>query len=288
VVCSTQPDGGALPRRPDAIAPEPSEAAPAQEAVCQPPLVIETPGLSRVSEKPASANLVETRFTESEKPQVLPPFEVLRGDPPLVRAMRCYVERRPDDAISYLRSYDAENQEILLSLLPLTIRMAEGSLAQTNPQDIAVAVDQLQSLIQALRPHAALVMDKLCFCRQFRKFGVYEALGARPSFRPGELFEVYFEIRNVTCRHATSPQGEYQTHTKTTLEIRERSGAIKVVKPFDKPESFQTAQHDYYDLYRYQVPPNAPPGTYDLIVEVTDAPTGRKVKQKMEFNVRAN
>lgn len=274
-----------LPQRPKTLLPETKMP---QLAEVDPPAKNDTAMRIRKAEKPSSAALVKATYSEEEKPQLFP-ISVGRDEPPLLKAMRCYMEKRPDKALPFLSPFEAENQDVLLNLLPLTVSMSEVSLKQANPQEVAVVVEQLQSLLLLLRPHAALIMEKLCFCREIRKFGAYEAMEPQPKFRPGELVEVYFEIRNVTCNHVASARGEFQTHTNTKLEIREQRGAFIMNKPFvNQPEYFHTMRHDYFDRYRFQVPPTAPPGRYDLTVEVTDVPTGRKVKQKLEFQVRSN
>jgi len=208
-------------------------------------------------------------------------------EPGLVAALRCFMDKRPDAAIPCLNRYDAENQEVLLNLLPLTARMGEGPLSQADPQEIAVILDQLQGLRQHLGPRAALVMDKICFCRQFRKFGVYEALGDKPSFRQGESVEVYCEIRNVSCEPSKSQQGEYRTHLLSSLEFRDLTGGFKHQYRKPRVDVSHTPQHDHYLHYSFAITDDMRPGTYALTVEVVDVPTGRKVSRRLEFVVRA-
>ncbi|HEV3146815.1 MAG TPA: hypothetical protein VGZ47_23210, partial [Gemmataceae bacterium] len=95
-----------------------------------------------------------------------PPVPVAAPDPPLIQAMRRYIDKRPDLAVELLRQYPAENQDALLVLLPLTFRMTQGGLRETNPQEMAAMVDELQQLQQMFQPMATLKIDKLCFCRQ--------------------------------------------------------------------------------------------------------------------------
>src|SRR5262245_9836205 len=203
---------------------------------------------------------------------------------PLLHAVRCFLEKRPDDFRETLKSLDASQRDILQTLIPLMVNVSDGRLAKSDPREVAAAVDQLQSLLWVLRPRAALVMDKFCFCQQVKKFGDFQALGSKQVFRPGDMVEVYAEIRNVSSVPRHSEHGEYRTHLRSRLEIRAPSG--EMVKFFDcsKPDETLTPQHDYYQAYRFSIP-DAPAGAYTLNLEVRDVPTARKVKQKLEFQI---
>lgn len=225
---------------------------------------------------------------EALRPRYLPAS--FTAEPPVVAALRCFMDRRPDAALEQLARYDAENQDILLHLLPLTARMAEGPISQADPQELAAVIDQMQGVIMALRPRAALVMDKVCFCRQVRKFGVYESLGEKPSFRRGELVEMYCEVRNIACERTTGAQGEYRTHLQNSLEIREIRDPVRgfrIQRETKKADLCHTPQHDYYLHYSFAIRDDMKPGPYVLTVEVVDVPTGRKINRKLEFVVRA-
>lgn len=239
--------------------PEPSETevnVPAQE-----------PGSS--SEEPAP-------------PGKLP--QALLDQSPIVDAVRLYLEKRPDEFREKLQSLQPAQREMLATLIPLTVRVGEGGLASTDPRDVAVVVDQLQNLLWALRPRAALVMDKFCFCQRIEKFGKFKPLKAKPSFQPGEMVEVYAEIRNVSSQPHRTEQGDFQTHLRSKLEIRNLEGRLLLAKPCDKPDETLTPQHDYFQHYRLVIP-DVSPGSYVLSLEAEDVPTGRRVKQKLEFQV---
>jgi hypothetical protein len=225
------------------------------------------------------------RANSDTRPQLL--ASSIAVEPGLVAALRCFLDKRPDAALPCLNHYDSENQEVLLSLLPLTARMSEGPLSQADPREVAVILDQLEGLKLVLQPKAALVMDKACFCRQVRKFGVYEALGEKPAFRPGELVEVYCEIRNVTSERSKVQPGECRTHLQSSLEIRNSSIGFKLQSRNTKAEVSHTPQHDFYLHYSFAIKDDMRPGPYVMTLEVVDVPTGRKVGRKLEFVVRA-
>jgi hypothetical protein len=220
----------------------------------------------------------------TEEPSTQKPAAAGPEEPPLLHALRCFLEKRPDDFRETLKTLDASQRDVLQTLIPLMVNVGDGQFAKSDPRELAAAVDQLQALLWVLRPRAALVMDKFCFCREVKKFGQFEALGSKQSFRPGDMVEVYAEIRNVSSVPRRSEHGEYRTHLRSRLEIRAPSG--EMVKFFDcgKPDETLTPQHDYYQAYRFSIP-EAPAGAYTLNLEVRDVPTGRKVKQKLEFQI---
>jgi hypothetical protein len=202
----------------------------------------------------------------------------------ILSAMKSSIDKRPDELRDALSSLDPAQREVLMTLIPLTVRVGEGGLASTDPRDVAVLVDQLQGLLWALRPRAALVMDKFCFCQRIEKFGKFKKLEGKPSFRPGEMVEVYAEIRNVSSQPHRSAQGDFQTHLHSNLQIRSGNDEVLFAKECDKLDETLTPQHDYFQHYRLRIP-DARPGTYVLNLEAKDVPTGRRIQQKLEFEV---
>ena len=219
---------------------------------------------------------------EPAAPGKLPP--TLIEESPIVDAVKSSVEKRPDGIRDALNSLDPARREILMTLIPLAVRVGEGGLASTDPHDVAVVVDQLQGLLWALRPRAALVMDKFCFCQRIEKFGKFKPLPAKPSFRPGEMVEVYAEFRNISSQPHRTEQGDFRTQLRGKLEIRNSAGGVLLTKECNGLDETLTPQHDYFQHYRLRIP-DARPGSYVLNLEAEDVPTGRKVKQKLEFQV---
>jgi hypothetical protein len=224
-----------------------------------------------------------TQDTKDESPPAkLPP--TVAEEPPLLHAVRCYLEKRPDDFRETIKSLDAAQRDVVQTLIPLLVHVGEGGLAKTDTREAAAAVDQLQALLWVLRPLAPLIMDKFCFCQQVTKFGQFRALESKPSFRSGDMVDVYAEIRNVCSQRRRSDQGDFRTYLRSRLEIRAPSGEVVHVVMCGKPDETSTPQHDYFQHYRFQIP-DMPPGNYTLNLEANDVPTGRKVKQKLEFQV---
>jgi hypothetical protein len=214
---------------------------------------------------------------------------------PLLQAIRAYQNKRPDEAIELLKQYDASNQEMMLYLVPLMVRLSEGSVGAMTPDELAVVVDHLQGATGTLRSKAALRLDAVCFCRRVLSYGKYEALDSHYVFQPGEPVWVYAEVRNFTWEPLPAPPGPdgkpgvrgYGMRLDHTLEVCDATGhVVWQTHPAPRDDVRRTPPADYYLAYRFPVPPRLPPGAYTLIVQVVDKPTGRVVRGKpVEFRI---
>lgn len=245
------------------------------------------------SDKPQPALLPSKAEVQQKdvEPAKLP--LAITQEPAVISALRRCLDHQEDQASKELSKIDPQSREVLMTLLPLTAKVSQGGLNKADPKEVAAVVDQLQGLLWSLRPRAALVMDKFCFCRQIKRFGVFEALDPSPTFHPGEIVEVYAEIRNVSSQPLHTARGDYQSYLRSALEIRreddKRPDDNRVVwaerERLDRgPEQTLTPQHDFFQHYRFQIPA-LEPGKYSLHLEVCDVPTGRKVRRQMSFVV---
>jgi hypothetical protein len=225
----------------------------------------------------------------------LPPIALPRPEPlsrpaqevPLIAALRCFLDKRPDDAIAYLDHYDKPNQEVLLGVLPFLVRLTEQSLTQVSPREVAEIVNQLDTLQAPLEPHAELTIEKLCFCSAIDRFGVYQRLPDDRAFRPGEWVQIYVEPKHFSSELR---ENGFETNLSCTLELRECAGdRIVVWKDHHQParpetDVSQTRRHDYFINYPFRIP-SVPPGLYTLWVQVTDVPTKRTTKRSLDLRV---
>jgi hypothetical protein len=212
-------------------------------------------------------------------------------EPAVLQALRSLIDKRPDDALHRLNSYDRSNQELLLFLLPLVVRLSEAGVQPLSAQDMTVALEELNSLMISMRARAALTIDNICFCKRIDAFGVYEPLPSDFSFRPSDMVQVYVEIKNFTSRKSKNQSGETRqvVDLKSSAEIRDYAGN-RVGEPIDfertKPDESRTVRHDYFDNYRFSVP-ELPPGAYTLFLQVEDRGTQppRVATRTLDFRV---
>ncbi len=212
-------------------------------------------------------------------------------DAPVLRAFRCFMDKKPAEAITLLRTYDKPNQELLLCLLPLAADLAEKGLDKRRPEEFTQFLNQLNSVEVPLSRRAELVIDKMAYCEKIGGFGNYSPRKDRPFLAPlgdqlGELVQVYVELSNLS----TVAKGEvFETRIASTVAIRPRAGKTAVwyrdVGDRDQAILSRTVPRDFSKRYSFYVPSNLPPGEYTLTLTVTDVPTGRRAEKSLPFRV---
>lgn len=224
-----------------------------------------------------------------------PPTKLPPPDPPLVAAVRAYLDNRPDVAVAHLKALDKPNQELMLQLIPAIVRASAVDLSRATPHEIGVLAGQLEAPAAALAARAPLFVEKACFCRWVKNFGRYDPLPAGHAFPPGALAELYIEVKNVPSEPTSSPgEGDgFVTRLACTLQIRDAAGGIVELtdatrKPVPalaetKRDFTRTPIRDYFLLFRFPVPPKS--GDYKAVVEVRDPATGRAVSRTLTLRV---
>jgi hypothetical protein len=218
-------------------------------------------------------------------------------EPPLLAAMRAYVENRPDDAIRHLEKLDKPNQEFALAVMPVLARGAAMNLAAPDPQEAAHLVEQLSGAAARLESKAAMKVEKVAFCKRATGFGRFDPWPEAEPYRPNDLAVLYVEVRNVGSAPAPGPAGEgWVSRAVVSLEVRDaKGGLVEQIDPADYRQRvpvarFEHADHtrsplrDYSRTYRIKIPPT--PGVYTVTVEVKDPASGRSARsQPAEFRV---
>lgn len=266
---------------------EEQEEHPPGARTKQPPPPDAVPAPAIRASEPARSR-VTAKLSAAAEPEAKP-----NKEPPLVEALRDFLQKRPAEAIGRFKECDRLSQEMLLGLLPLTARAGEGDLEKASPEQMAVLLDQVDSLEAPLRTRAPLAIDKICFCRRIEAFGVYDQLPDEPTFQPGDWALVYVELRNFSCERHEAAAGivSYGTRLVSAAEIRDYrgskvwpSGAERLLFRRKGPEESRTPWHDYFDNCSLRVP-ELPPGRYTLWIEIEDVPTKRSVKRSLDFRV---
>jgi hypothetical protein len=205
---------------------------------------------------------------------------------PLVAALRCYMNKSPEQAARCLQEMEQPDRELVAALLPLAVRIADGGLKSADPEDLATVVANMQAMCEPLRERAALDVPKLCFCRPKAapaQFGSYELLEENHRFRPGELVGLYVEVRNFT----SAPHGDdFRTQVRMTIEVH--NDRHETVWRFDPPalnERSLSPRQDYCHVGRFALPANLPAGAYTLVLKVSDVPTNRTKERSLDFRV---
>ena len=204
-------------------------------------------------------------------------------EPPLLSALRCFMDKRPAQAIDYLRGYDKSSQDLLLCMLPLMARLTEGGMQRVDAQEATALVTQLRRMDDVVAPQANLVIGKMCFVRLIQKFGVYQAWGEDHLFRPNERMLIYAEVQNFSNLRVEQ-SGSYEVRLSINLEIRDYQNKVVEITSFLRMDQSHCPRRDYYNWYGLNVP-ECPPGMYALKLTVKDVPTGRTATRSLDFQV---
>src|SRR5205807_2475854 len=126
-------------------------------------------------------------------------------DPPLVAAVRAYLDNRPDLAVEHLRGLDPPNQELLLRLLPAVALARTANLK--DPVATRVLAEQVGSAADAVARAAPLRVGKACFVWQVKQFGVFDPLPPGHQYLPGGMAVLYAEVENAPSEPTSHPGG---------------------------------------------------------------------------------
>ena len=235
--------------------------------------------------------------TEPEKLPILPGPPSPALEAPLLAAMRASVENRPDKALEYLKALDKANQDAVLAMMPVLLRVSQMNLTSPDPTEAAVLADQLQSLATRMGAKAALKVERVTFCRKTSGFGRFDPWPEAQPYRPNDLAVLYVEVRHMTSEPATGPHGEgFLTRAAVSLEVRDAKGKLieqtdpenwrlrVPVARFDHADFTRSPLRDYSRAYQISVP--AQPGVYTVTVEVKDPVNNRAARSEpAEFRV---
>jgi hypothetical protein len=242
-----------------------------RELVPQPPLRSEIPDVAPHQVPAPPPPVVEVQSVKAVE------------DPPLVAALRCFVEKRPADAVVFLDHLDRTSQEMLLSLLPFAARLSESGPQRFSPQEAAAALAQLNNIETPLRQQAPLCIKKMCFCKNIKKYGVYDALPNEPTLHPGDYVKVYAELQNFTSEWDTQHDC---IHVVSNIEVRDFHQRRVWGYTFHdcQADVSQSRRQDFFNHCDFLFP-DLQPGPYILWLQVIDLPTGRKAEQTLDFHV---
>jgi hypothetical protein len=218
------------------------------------------------------------------------PFPVLpapTADPPLLAAVRAYVENRPEEAIKHLEKLDRPNQEFALAVLPALARGAAMNHAAPDPQEAGIVAEQLTAAAAKLEAKAPLRIEKVVFCKSLDGFGRYEPWPETRPYRPGDLAVLYVEVRHLA---GVPTKDGIRVRADVSLQVRDSGQKLVEQMDPDNPKRrvtavawahdhvFRSPPRDYHLPYRLVVP--ATPGVYTITVEVREPGTGRVARSQ--------
>ncbi len=226
--------------------------------------------------------------------RTVPPEIIIKREP-LAEALQCMLDNKHEEALRHLQAYDADTQDLFQQLLPAMSILSKKKLSELSAAEVAVLHEQLYTLLGTLRPRTTLAIGKVCFCEWVKDYGNYKPLPEGHAFaapsanRPGELVQLYVELRNFVSEQR---HGAFETRLSSSVEICDGRGELMWSSPPFEDEKYpirrRTQLHDWFNNYSFHVPKSLPPGTYRLTIQVTDEtiPESRRLaRQTLEFRV---
>ena len=145
-------------------------------------------------------------------------------------------------------------------------------------------ISQLNGAIRRLQEQADLQIRHVAFCHQILYFGNYEKL-PRNEFSPGQEALLYAEIDNF--KSDPTPDGQYRTLLRSTIEILSPSGELRKQIDFPATEDLcSTYRRDYFHNYQFRVPERMPLGPHVLKLTVFDELSGKLSSYTVNFLVK--
>jgi hypothetical protein len=219
-------------------------------------------------------------------------------DPPLVSAVKAYMEGKPELMQDRLKFLEKPNQELMLQLIPALVKASQTGLSPSELADQGLAT-QLQQAATLVAKKSSLTIDKAVFCRSVKNFGHYDPVplvdGQPIPFKPGEIYILYVEIGNIPCEPTVQNELEgFMTRLSCSLELRDADG--KVIELTDrarrqvpalqetKNDFSRSMLRDYFMLFWFAAPSRS--GNYSVKFTVSDPSGGREVSRRVPFRVQ--
>ncbi|CAN5532280.1 hypothetical protein BH11PLA2_BH11PLA2_39230 [soil metagenome] len=213
-------------------------------------------------------------------------FTATTGEPPLMAAMRAYLDGRTDVAAERLNCFEPANQQLIMTTMTAMAHACRADLSGRNPADTAMLGSQYEAASDAAAKYAPLKVRKACFVWRVSQFGVYDPVPEKHPFLPGGSGVLYLELQNAPSQAAALPAGGpgFVTRLECSLQLTGSDGKpVGAVKTFPYAEYTRSPVRDYFLKIEFDVPSN--PGPYTLVVDVRDPATSRKTRHAVDLTV---
>ncbi len=223
------------------------------------------------------------QWPQAEDESPLQPVEFRRRQLNL-RLLRL-ISDDPAAASEAIETISPEEQEFWQELILGISKFRDPKEELSYDEHIAATIGQLQQAVQQLEPLASLAIRRLEFCSKIHSFGSIETFPSN-TFGHGQQLLIYAEVDNL--QDELSPLGTYRTSFSGTLEIWSESSA-EPIKTWPLPpfvDESTTRRVDYYQHYRFSLPPHLPQGDYEIRIQIHDDISGRTVSDTLDFTIQ--
>ena len=101
------------------------------------------------------------------------PIVKVTPDPPLVAALRAFLEEHPEEAVEHLHDLEASNEELMLQLIPTIVHASRLDIETGSPHQIGMLAEQLERVLDTVAKRSPMIIKKALFCSEAKNFGRY-------------------------------------------------------------------------------------------------------------------
>ena len=202
-----------------------------------------------------------------------------------LRMLYLIASRRPE-ALQAIPNVPHDEQEFWTQLFWALSSTFDDEAMPDSEVRAAETVAQLRAALRLRESRAALQLQHTLFCQRIDGFGDYVPFPEN-RFEPGQSVLIYTEVKNFLSE--TTVDGDFRTVLRSTVTVRQGGEQGRTMLQQDLPAAedlCRSRRSDYFHSYRIQLPRTLQPGPHVLILEVTDALTGRTGQTTANFVVR--
>lgn len=189
-------------------------------------------------------------------------------------------------ALQPISGIDSADQEFWQQMLWGMANYFDTQGMPDSSERATQTISQLRAAASRLQEKARLELHNVAFCHKISGFGNYQRF-KRDEFTSGQPVLLYAEVADF--KSEPTPDGQFRTLMKSTLEVLEGGPAGRIVEtlPLTPSEDrCRNQRRDYYHSYEFAIPQNCNPGPHTLRLRVEDQ-LGKKIAVTMlNFNVQ--
>lgn len=149
----------------------------------------------------------------------------------------------------------------------------------------AETIAQLRLATARLEEKARLRVRTAAFSRKINGFGDFQDI-ERNVFSPGQPILIYAEIANFKSEPTTD--GKFRSVLKSTIEVATAGDNGEIIDRTELPpveDVCKSVRRDYFNSYKYTIPPQATLGRHVLTLTVEDKLSGKLATYRLNFTI---
>ena len=191
-----------------------------------------------------------------------------------------------DRALQSIPGVDLSDQEFWQQMLWGMANYFDMQGMPESSERATQTIHQLQIAAAKLQEKARLELRNVAFCLKISGFGNYQRF-KRDEFTSGQPVLLYAEVSNF--KSEPTPDGQFRTLMKSTLEISEAGPAGRLIESLPLTASddrCRNQRRDFYNSYEFAIPQGCNPGPHTLRLRVEDQLGKKTAITTLNFTVQ--